>query len=339
MDRRLRWGILGTGNIARQFAAGVNASARGRLTAVGSRRRETAEAFARQFEVAGVVGGYQDVVAARDVDAVYVSLPNSLHHEWTVRALGAGKHVLCEKPFAASEAQAREMFDAAAAAGRLAVEAFMYRSHPQTRAVLDALRGGAVGAVRLVRTSFCFHTSKVDGNIRFRPDLAGGGIMDVGCYCVNFARLIAGAEPLAVHAVARLHPSGVDELAAGTLTFPGGVVASFTCGMSAQADNAAHVCGTDGYLEVPVPWKPPVEGARFSVVRQTPPLMDGKPRPTAPPRQTIEVPGGGRNLYAYEADDFAAAALDNAPPAVTATDTLGNMRVLDELRRQVGLAF
>ena len=338
MERRLRWGILGTGNIARQFAAGVGASARGRVTAVGSRDRASAEAFARKFELAATVGGYDDVVSSPDVDAVYVSLPNNLHHEWTIRALRAGKHVLCEKPFAVNEAQAREMFDAATRAGRVAVEAFMYRSHPQTRAVLDAIRGGAVGPLRLIRTSFCFHTSKVDGNIRFQPALAGGGIMDVGCYCVNFARLVAGAEPLAVHAVARLHPSGVDDLAAGTLTFPGGVVASFTCGMSAQADNAAHVCGTNGYVEVPVPWKPAVEGSRFSVVRQTPPLMDGVARPSAPPRRVVEVPGG-RNLYAYEADDFAAAARDGRAPAVSAADTIGNMRVLDELRRQAGLAY
>lgn len=337
MNRRLRWGILGTGNIARQFATGVAASARGRLTAVGSRRADTAHAFARQFEIGGTLGGYDDVLDAPDVDAVYVSLPNSLHHEWTIRALRAGKHVLCEKPFATNEAQAREMFDAAAQAGRLAVEAFMYRSHPQTRAVLDAIRGGAIGPLRLIRTSFCFHTSKVEGNIRFQPALAGGGIMDVGCYCVSFARLIAGAEPLAIHAVGRMHPSGVDELAAGTLTFPGGLIASFTCGMSAQADNAAHICGTDGYVEVPVPWKPPVDGSRFSIVRQTPPLMNGKPRPTTPPRQIVEVPGG-RNLYAYESDDFAAAALDGAAPAVSAADTIGNMRVLDALRRQVGPA-
>lgn len=338
MDRRLRWGILGTGNIARQFAAGIMASARGRVTAVGSRDRATAEAFTQKLEVDATIGGYDDVLNSPDVDAAYVSLPNSLHHEWTIRALRAGKHVLCEKPFAANEAQAREMFDAATRAGRIAVEAFMYRSHPQTRAVLDSIRGGAIGALRLIRTSFCFHTSKIDGNIRFQPALAGGGLMDVGCYCVSFARLVAGAEPVATHAVGRIHLSGVDELAAGTLTFPGGLVASFTCGMSAQADNAAHVSGTDGYVEVPVPWKPAIEGSRFFVVRQTPPRMDGKPRTVTPPRQVIEV-AGGRNLYAYEADDFAAAALDARPPAVTPADTLGNLRALDALRRQVGLAY
>ena len=338
MARRLRWAILGTGNIARQFTAGLLASDRASVVAVGSRDRASAEAFASKFTLSSALGSYDDVLSAPDVDAVYVSLPNRLHHEWTIRALRAGKHVLCEKPFAANAAQAEEMLDAAERAGRLAVEAFMYRSHPQTHAALAEIRGGAIGDVRLIRTSFCFRTSKVEGNIRFRPDLAGGGIMDVGCYCVSFARLVAGAEPTSVNAVGHVHASGVDHLAAGTLTFPGGVVATFSCGMTVQAANAAQVCGAEGHIEIPVPWKPPVEGSHFTITRQTPPLMDGHARPATPPRETVEVPGG-RHLYAYEADDFAAAALDGSPPAVSPADTLGNMRVLDELRRQVGLAY
>jgi predicted dehydrogenase len=335
---RLRWGILGTGNIARQFAAGLAASDRATLTAVGSRQPATADAFVENLGPHAEAGSYDDVLRRRDVDAVYISLPNSLHHEWTLKALRAGKHVLCEKPFAVTAAQAEEMFDAATKAGCLEVEAFMYRSHPQTTAALDVVRSGAIGAVRLVRTSFCFRTGKTDGNIRFDPALAGGAVMDVGCYCINFARLMTGAEPLAIHATGNINPRGVDDLAAVTLTFPGGVVSTFTCGMTLQADNTAHVCGTEGYVEIPVPWKPPVEGSRFSVIRQTPPLMDGHPRPIAPPRQTVEVPGG-RNLYAYEADDFAAAVLDAKPPAVSPADTLGNMRVLDEVRRQLGLSY
>ncbi len=338
MKGQLRWGILGTGNIARQFAAGLKTSDRAALFAVGSRAASAARNFAKTFEVAGTVGSYEDVLRAAEVDAVYVSLPNSLHHEWTIRALRAGKHVLCEKPFAANTGQAQEMFDAARQAGRLAVEAFMYRSHPQTHAALDAVRGGAIGAVRLIRTSFCFRTSKLDGNIRFDPQLAGGAVMDVGCYCVNFARLFAGCEPTAIHAVGRVHESGVDEVVAGTLTFPGGLIATFNCGMTLQADNTATVCGADGFLEIPVPWKPAVEGSRITIVRQTPPIMDGNPRPQTPPRETLEVPGG-RNLFAYEAGDFAAAVLDGKPPAVSPADTLGNMRVLDEIRRQVGLSY
>jgi predicted dehydrogenase len=338
MSRPLRWAILGTGNIAKQFAAGLAASESSTLTTVGSRNRESAEAFVKTVRAQSFVGSYDDALRHSDVDAVYISLPNSMHHEWTIHALRAGKHVLCEKPFATNARQAEEMFDVARAAGRLAVEAFMYRSHPQTITALDAIRGGAIGEVRLVRTSFCFRTIKVDGNIRFDPALAGGSVMDVGCYCVSFSRLIAGAEPSSIAVTGHIHPRGVDDLAAGILQFPNGVIASFTCGMIAQADNAAHVCGSEGYVEIPVPWKPAVEGSRFSVVRQTPPIMDGNPRPTSPPRQSIEVPGG-RNLYAYEADDFAAAVAGRIPPAVSPSETIGNMRVLDEIRRQLGLGY
>jgi predicted dehydrogenase len=335
---RLRWGILGTGNIARQFAAGLSATDRAALTSVGSRERASAEKFVQPLSSGVSIGSYDDVLRNRDVDAIYVSLPNSLHHEWTLRALRAGKHVLCEKPFAVNAAQSQEMFDVARQSGRLVVEAFMYRSHPQTLAALDVVRNGAIGAVKLVRTSFCFRTAKTLGNIRFDPQLAGGAVMDVGCYCVSFARLVAGEEPVSIDAVGQLHDAGVDDLTAGTLVFPSGVVATFHCGMTLQSDNTAYVCGTEGYVEIPVPWKPAVEGSRFSVVRQTPPLMDGNPRPTAPPRETREVPGG-QNLYAYEADHFADAVLGGKPPAVSEADTMGNMRVLDEIRRQIGLPY
>ena len=162
MSQRLRWGILGTGNIARQFARGLKACDRAALVAVGSRDRASAERFAAEFGGGSTsTGTYDDVLMSRDADAVYVSLPNSLHHEWTIRALRAGKHVLCEKPFASNAEQAREMFDVATRAGRLAVEAFMYRSHPQTHAAFGAIRGGAIGAVQLIRTSFCFRTRNV----------------------------------------------------------------------------------------------------------------------------------------------------------------------------------
>jgi predicted dehydrogenase len=343
MKDQLRWGILGTGNIARQFAAGLRESRRASLTFVGSRTREAADAFVKTHAgpagpAGASIGSYEDLIASRDVDAVYVSLPNNLHHEWTVRALRAGKHVLCEKPFALNAAQAQEMFEVAHASGRVVVEAFMYRSHPQTHAVVRAVREGAVGEVKLIRTSFCFRTGKVAGNIRFDPRLAGGSVMDVGCYCVSFARLIAGAEPSAVHAVGHVHESGVDDLAAGTLTFPHGVVSTFSSGMSVQTDNSAFICGTEGYIQIPVPWKPPTDGSQIHIVRQTPPLMDGNAKPSAPPREAIAIPGG-RNLYAYEIEDFIATVLDGRPPAVTREDTLGNMRVLDEIRRQLGLAY
>lgn len=338
MSKPLRWGILGTGNIASQFAAGVAGARRSVITAVGSREASTAGTFAQRYAIANVHGTYDSLLSDPNVDAIYLSLPNSMHHNWTLRALAAGKHVLCEKPFATNAAEAQEMFDAARRRGLVLVEAFMYMSQPQTLAVLDEIRSGAIGEVRLVRTSFCYRTLKVDTNIRFRKDLAGGAMMDVGCYCLSFSRLMIGKEPTSVHAVGKIHHSGVDEMAAGVLGFEGGAAATFSCGMSVQADNTAYICGTEGYIEIPVPWKPPATGATYTIARSTPPKMDAVPgaAPAAPPRVTKTADAGGP-LYAVEADDFAAAVLDGAPPRVSEAHTMGNMHLLDTIRRQIGL--
>jgi predicted dehydrogenase len=225
--------------------------------------------------------------------------------------------------------------------GRVLVEAFMYRCHPLTLAVQQAVADGTIGQLRLVRTSFCFRTTKIAGNVRFDRPLGGGCLMDVGCYCVNLSRVLAGTEPTAVSAAATFHATGVDDGVVGTMAFPNGVLASFTCGMGAQADNTAYVCGTDGFIEIPVPWKPPTDEAVYLVARGTPPKMDGGTRPTSsapPPRQVVTVPVDG-SLYGMEADAFAAIVLDGATPFVSEADTLGNMRALDELRRQIGLSF
>lgn len=339
MAQRLRWGILGTGNIARQFSAGVNASHRCQLAAVASRQQASADAFARDYQIANAYGDYGALLRDPSVDAIYVSLPNSLHHEWTIRALEAGKHVLCEKPFAMSVEESRQMFDAAQRAGRLVMEAFMYRSHPLTHAVADAIKGGEIGQVKIVRTSFCYRTRKIEGNVRFDPALGGGVLMDVGCYCINFSRFIAGEEPSVLLAAGNRHETGVDDLVCGTLQFPSGILASFTCGMSTQADNTAYVLGTEGYIEIPVPWKPPVKGAQFTIARGIPPKMDSAAAsptapPAPPPRQTISV-DAPTELYGMEADDFAAAVIDGKPLPVTPEDTLGNMLAIEKLLLQI----
>jgi D-xylose 1-dehydrogenase (NADP+, D-xylono-1,5-lactone-forming) len=335
---RLRWGILGTGNIAGQFAVGLKASRRGIAAAVGSRSSTSAEAFAKTHQISRVYGSYDDLVADREIDVIYNSLPNSLHAEWTLRALSAGKHVLCEKPLAMNAAEAERMFDAAKKAGKILVEAFMYRSHPQTLAVLEAVKSGVIGKLRLIRTSFCYRTRKIGGNVRFVRELGGGGLMDIGCYCINFARFFAGDEPSAIHASANFHETGVDDLVAGTLVFPSGVVSTFTCGMSVQADNTAYLCGTEGYIEIPVPWKPVAGSSKFIVTAGMQPKMDKQPSGVPPGRDVrmIDVPG---DLYGIEADDFAEVVLDGKTQTVSREDSIGNMRVIDEMRRQIGLVF
>ena len=337
---KLRWGILSTGNIARQFCEGVAKSHRCTLTAVGSRKLESAQAFAKEHQIPTAHGDYAALIADPAIDAIYIGLPNHMHHQWTLRSLQAGKHVLCEKPLASNAAQAQEMFDAASKAGRLLVEAFMYRSHPLIHAVTNAVRTGRIGQLRMIRTSFCFAVKNMATNIRFSTEMAGGGLMDVGCYCINFARHLAGQEPNRMTATAHLHPSGVDDLATGTLGFPSGVLASFTCGMIAHADNTASILGSEGFIEIPVPWKPTAKST-YILSRGIPPRMDqpqstGTTSPATAPRETINIDTGG-GLYDLEADDFAAAVANEKSPVITPQDSLGNMRVLDELRRQVGV--
>jgi predicted dehydrogenase len=321
MSTPVAWGILGTGNIARKFAAQLPETSRAELAAVGSRSADSARRFVEEF--AGKAhAGYDRLLADPNVEAVYVSLPNALHREWTIRALEAGKHVLCEKPLAATAVDAEEMFAAAKLNGRLLVEAFMYRCHPAVARLIETVRSGAVGQLKLIRTHFTFNRPEPADDVRYQPQLAGGSLMDVGCYCINLARALAGSEPTAVQAVAHLHPSGVDDYAAGTLDFDGRLLAAFTCGMTVEADRTTYVCGSEGYASIDTPW---FSDGTFTLVRE------GK-------RETIraEAPMAP---YALEAEAFARAVRDGVDPWITKADTLGNLRVLDALRRQIGLPF
>ena len=320
MASPLRWGILGSGNIAGKFAAQLPQSPRAEMAAVGSRRAESAGRFADRF--GGVAyPSYDELLADDSVEAVYVSLPNSLHREWTIKALEAGKHVLCEKPIASNTAQAIEMFDAARRSDRVLVEAFMYRCHPGIEKLIKMVHDGAIGRVKLIRSHFTFNQPDATQDICFQPELAGGSLMDVGCYCINLARAVAGSEPTAMHAVAHRHASGVDDYAAGCLDFDGQTLAAFTCGMTVEADRTTFIGGSDGYLEIDLPWF--CDGT-FTLVTDK-----------GDDRQTVRA-ANRMEPYALEADTFAAVIRDGIEPWISETDTLGNMRVLDELRRQVG---
>lgn len=333
--QKLRWGIIGTGNIAKQFADGVLRSEKTVLAAVASRSLESAELFAKQFGISQSYGDYQAILADKSVDAIYLSLPNSMHHEWTIRALTSGKHVLCEKPLAATVKEAAEMFAAAKASNRRLVEAFMYRAHPQTQKIIETVRSGAIGTVKNIRTSFCYRVRNWQGNIRFSPALQGGAMMDVGCYCVNFSRLIAGCDPSEVRAVATLHESGVDELTTVGMQYPNGITAQFTVGMMLQADNSAHICGDEGYLVAGWPWKPAPPSTSIIVRGAIPPRQDATAGPpVAPEPRVIEV-NNAKPLYAIEADAFADTVLNDAEPFTTEVETLGVVGVLEEVQRQI----
>ena len=247
MPGPLRVGILGAANIARSFVAGVKPSARVTVNAVASRDADKARAFAREFAVARHFGSYEALLGDREIDAVYIPLPNSLHAEWSIRAAGAGKHVLCEKPLSASAAEARAMFDAARQHGVCLVEGYPYRAQPQTIKLRELMDAGVIGDVRLIQASFGF-TLGVGENIRLSPQLAGGALMDIGTYPVSLVRMIAKARPTRVHAVAEWS-GGVDRALAATLQFESGLFAQITCSFSACLHRQALIAGSNGVIQ------------------------------------------------------------------------------------------
>lgn len=340
---QLRFGIISTGNIARQFIEGINGGAtRSTVAAVASRSIDNAQAFADQYGIATAHGSYDALLADPNIDAVYNALPNLYHKEWTLKALAAGKHVLCEKPMGMDASETIEMFAAAKQADRLLVEAFMYRTHPQTQAVLAKIREGAIGEVKLIRTTFCYRTEKINGNTRFDQSLGGGAIMDIGCYCIDLARQITGEDPTTIQAVGRLHDStdggSIDVSASGVLAYPSGVVSTFSCAMDTQASNLAQICGTTGYIEVPVPWKPGVAEPTWMLRTMQRPRQDGVRDEAGEQLETFTT-HADKPLYALEADAFAEAVLDGAPPFMSPEESIGNAKVIDALRKQVGVQW
>jgi D-xylose 1-dehydrogenase (NADP+, D-xylono-1,5-lactone-forming) len=243
----LRMGVLGAARIARQFIEAVRPSPKIVVTAVASRDAERAAAFARDAGVSRVHPSYDALFADPEIDAVYVPLPNALHAQWSIRAADAGKHVLCEKPLAASAIEARAMFDAAKRNGIYLVEAYPYRAQPQTLKLRELLAGGAIGRVRLIQAAFGFPLTDAT-NIRMDPGLAGGALMDAGSYPVSLVRTIAGAAPRRVHAISQWVPSGVDATTMGTLEFADGVLAQFSCTFATARHRHAFIAGDAGSI-------------------------------------------------------------------------------------------
>jgi predicted dehydrogenase len=246
------WGVISTANINRLVLAGARESDRVDVVAVASRDQARAEAYAREHGIERAHGSYEALLADPEVDAVYISLPNSLHVEWSVRSLEAGKHVLCEKPLDRRPEEVERAFDAADRADRLLAEAFMYRHNPQTAKVRELVAGGAIGSLRLVRAAFSFSLDEPE-NVRLAADLDGGALMDVGCYCVSGSRLVAG-EPGTVYGRQVTGPSGVDVLFAATMSFPGDVVAQFDCGFVLPDRDELELIGDQGSLFLDDPW-------------------------------------------------------------------------------------
>jgi predicted dehydrogenase/aryl-alcohol dehydrogenase-like predicted oxidoreductase len=340
MSNKLRWGILSTGRIAGVFAAGVKESLQGELVAVGSRSLASAQKFAAEHGIPNCHGSYEDLFADSEVDAVYIATPHPMHAQWAIRAAEAGKHVLCEKPLALNHGQAMAIVEAAREHGVFLMEAFMYRCHPQTSKLVELIKDGAIGEVKMIQAAFSFNAPLNDesrlGRV-YNNQLGGGGILDMGCYPISICRLVAGAalgrafaDPTDVHGAGHVCDTGVDIYAAALLRFEGDIVAQVTTavGLSRQY-RALQVFGSSGSIMVPTPYTPSHHGGTVELHLNS----GGK-------EHVIEVTTD-RHLYSFEADMVA----DSLPhqqataPAMTWDDTLGNMKVLDKWRAELGVVY
>jgi xylose dehydrogenase (NAD/NADP) len=306
----LRWGLLGTARINRALIPAIRASARSQLVGVASRSAERAALYAGQWQIPVSYASYEAMLADPQIDAVYIPLPNHLHVEWTLNAIGSGKHVLCEKPLALQPADVDRIAEAARRANVVVAEGFMYRHHPLTLHVAAMVKDGQIGRLRGVRGAFTFTLTRPD-DVRLVPDWGGGSLWDVGCYPVSYARLLAG-EPTAVSAQAVRHQTGIDMAMAGSLLFRDDVIGVFDCGFGAHFRTFVEISGTDGVITLETPFKP---GAEASLR-----LTKGDDT------QTIGV--AGESLYLGEVQDLEAAVFEGRPTRVALADSRGNIATL-----------
>jgi xylose dehydrogenase (NAD/NADP) len=309
------WGIISTADINRKVIPGAKASPKVDLVAVASRNQRRAESYAREWGIEVAYGSYEALLADHGIDAVYISLPNTMHVEWSIKAVEAGKHVLCEKPLTRHVDEAKAAFDAADRAKRILMEAFMYRHNPQTRKFQELIHEGAIGEVRVIRSVFSYSLYD-EKNIRLRTDVEGGALMDVGCYCVSGARLAAGTEPESVFGSAWYGPSGTDWVFTGLMRFPGDVLATFDCGTALPERDELEVIGSEGSLFLDDPWhcaKPVIELRRDGGVER------------------IRVKRA--DSYRLQLENMSDAILGDAKPLLGRADAMGQARALEALHR------
>ena len=324
MVEKLKWGILGNANIARVCVIpAIQKSSNSTVYALASRSPEDAGRVAAKNNIARVYDSYDKLLTDPRIQVIYIALPNHLHHPWTLAALKAGKHVLCEKPLACNADQAREMADTARDSGLMLMEAFMYRFHPRSRKIHQMVRSGSIGAPRLIRTAFCYRMATADfknpDNARLQRSMGGGALLDVGCYGVSVARWMFNAEPVQVQCQASYHPDGVDLHAVGALQFADGRLATVEASMVAGLQQTYTVVGEEGVIELPhdafIPWE---KDAQFT--------LREKDAESADPEVVT-----GADEYRLMVEHFVDAVRGRNPLDYPATDSVGNMRVLDAL--------
>jgi len=319
MDK-VRWGILSTANIGRQrVIPGIQNSKNGVVRAIASRGVERAQEVAGELNIPHAYGSYEELLADPDIDAIYNPLPNHMHASWSIKAAEAGKPMLCEKPFASDAAEAQQMVDVFKNQNILLAEAFMYRFHPRTQRVKQLVDEGAVGDIQMMKATFSFLMSpeRRPDDIRLKKEMAGGALMDVGCYCVNVIRLMAGEEPKRVTASAKWADDGVDMNLVGTLEFPSGALAHFGCGFDAIFNSSYEILGNEGRILVEAGFVAEPDAT------QTVHVWRGSKH------EAITIPGVDH--YQLMAEDFADALLNGRPPRYDPQDAVENMHVLDRL--------
>jgi predicted dehydrogenase len=317
MDR-VRWGLLSTANINKRLIPAIRASQRGQLAAVASRDLQKVKAYADRWEIPQAFGSYEAMLESDAVDAVYLSLPNHLHAGLSIRALQAGKHVLCEKPLALTVAEVDAMADASRQSGRVLAEAFMYRHHPQMKTAGEWVRSGRLGEIQIVRGIFNFKIRDRARDVRLVPEFGGGSLWDVGCYPVSFAQYVYGATPEKVYGLQWVGDTGVDEAFTGLLHYAGDRMAEIASSVRMAMYTSAEVIGTEGRLAMQHP---------FNWSGLTPKLVFFPNDEEEP----LEVPFQDELLYLGEVEDLNAAILDGSPQYLTLEESRNHIRTLTAL--------
>lgn len=339
----IRWGIIGPGNIANNFADGLKESFSGQLTAIASKNNERRESFGDKYNIDAALrfSSYDDLLNSENIDAVYISTPHTLHAEWTIKAAGKGKHVLCEKPGAVNFREGQQVIEAVRQAGVFYMEGFMYRCHPQIPALVNFIKEKKIGDVKNIKSSYGFDMGKTVPESRlFRTDLAGGAILDVGVYPISFSRMVAGAalgkkfiNPKSITGTATMGETEVDEIAHATLEFENGIIAEASTAIREEMKNNAIITGTKGTIKLDQPWAPGKEGGPYHSTFKV----------SSNDQTEIIDFKGPEHLFFFEAELASQTILKEkteAPyPAMTWEDTLGNLKTLDKWRKIIGYSL
>lgn len=316
--RKVKWGILSTANIGvKKVVPSMQNSELCEMVAISSRNLEQAQLAAEELEIPTFYGSYEQLLADPNIDAIYNPLPNHLHVPWTLKAMEAGKHVLCEKPISITSKEAELLLDATQKYPKIKVmEAFMYRFHPQWEKVKKIIKCGDIGEIRCIDSVFTYHN--VDpNNVRNKADIGGGGILDIGCYCINLARFLYESEPIEVHSFLDIDPDfKTDRLASGTLQFEKGI-ATFLCSTQLNHKQSATIYGTKGRIELNIPFNAPNEHTR---------------------KIKIYIGNNSETIlfdmcdqYSLQGDAFSRSILDDSEPPISLSDSFANMHVIDRI--------